>query len=97
MVAHEDPQLPAHTFADVSSGVVSSGRAAATDAAAGCGGCAALSEALLEAEFLRELSTAQLGVVLEEMDLLAAQHESLVQLLAQSNMEECHLHLGDPG
>jgi hypothetical protein len=52
---------------------------------------------LLEAEFLRELSTAQLGVVLEEMDLLAAQHESLVQLLAQSNMEECHLHLGDPG
>lgn len=53
-------------------------------------GCAALSEALLEAEFLRELSTAQLGVVLEERDLLAQQHESLVQLLADSNMHCQH-------
>lgn len=52
----------------------------------GCSGCSALSEALLEAEFLQELSTAQLTVVAEERDLLALQKESLLQLLARSSM-----------
>jgi hypothetical protein len=51
----------------------------------GCGSCSALSEALLEAEFLQELSAAQLTVVREERDLLAQQHESLLQLLVQSS------------
>lgn len=83
--------LPAHALAaGGSSGATAAGAAGGGAAAAGCcAGCAALSEALLEAEFLRELSTAQLGVVLEERNLLAQQHESLVQLLADSNMSGC--------
>jgi hypothetical protein len=55
---------------------------------ADCAGCAALSEALLEEEFLKELSTAQLTVVQEERDLLAQQNLSLVQLLADSTMAQ---------
>jgi hypothetical protein len=51
-----------------------------------CANCAVLSEALLEAEFLKELSTAQAVVLAEDRDLLAQQHESLLQLLVDSNM-----------
>jgi hypothetical protein len=44
--------------------------------------------ALLEAEFLSELSTAQLTVLKEERDLLAEQHKSLLQLLADSSVTQ---------
>jgi hypothetical protein len=47
---------------------------------------AALAEAMLEAEFLSELSIAQLTVLKEERDLLAEQHKSLLQLLADSSV-----------
>jgi len=53
-----------------------------------CAGCSVLTEALLEAEFLNELSTAQRTVLQEERDLLMQQHESLLQLLADSSMTQ---------